>query len=44
METKHLTVIIGAAVLAVLGIYVIAHVAKGITPAVDIDDQMNRLR
>lgn len=44
MESKHVALLVGAALLAVIGIYAAKHVAGTVKPAVDIDDQMNLLR
>lgn len=43
MQSKHIAILIGATLVGVIGFYIVRQVGK-ITPAVDIDDQLNALR
>lgn len=44
METKHITLLVGAAVVLAIGFFVVKEITASIKPAVNIDDQMNLLR
>jgi hypothetical protein len=44
MEAKHISIIMGAIVLGVIGFYIVQHIATTTAPAPSIDDQLNALR
>lgn len=41
METKHVTIIVGAVVLGFIGFYLAGRLLHGATAAPSIEDQMN---
>lgn len=44
MKTEHVALLVGAAVLGVIGVYLVAHLAGSVKPAPSIDDQLNAYR